>query len=363
MAALDRIQISGFKSIRECDLTLPALTLLIGGNGAGKSNFIGVFGLLGQMVTGGLQAYVRSQGGPEGLLHFGQKRTNRLALRLEFGSNAYRVRLAPTQDDSLFYEEEVCEFRAPGYIRAYEETMAVGLESRLRDTAIAKPGKVASYVHGSIASWKVYHFHDTSAAAGIKQLQPIDDNLSLRSDASNLAAFLLRLQIQSPNQYQQILGAIRSVTPFFDDFQLRESARSPGKIRLEWREKGSDTYFNGHSLSDGTLRFMCLATLLLQPSLPSTILLDEPELGLHPYALGVLSALLQSASTRAQVIVSTQSVTLVNHFEPKDVLVTEREGGQTVFRRASEQPVQQWVDEYGLGDLWEKNVLGGRPAA
>ena len=133
--------------------------------------------------------------------------------------------------------------------------------------------------------------------------------------------------------------------------------------RSSWngRERDSDAYFNAHSMSDGTLRFVCLATLLLQPTLPETILLDEPELGLHPYAIRVLAELLQSASATTQVIVSTQSVSLVNQFSPEDLLVVEREAGNTVFKRPKSEDIQNWADDYGLGDLWEKNVIGGRP--
>jgi predicted ATPase len=365
MAALEKIRVEGFKSLRETSLDLPSLSILIGGNGSGKSNFVQVFGLLNEIVQGNLQNYVRRQGGPDSLLHFGQKVTERLKINLQFGQNAYRITLLPSQDDSLFFEEEVCEFwlgptKSPN---PYVESMgSAHIESRLAEGAKRKPGKVASHVLRSVQSWKVYHFHDTSPTAKVKQVCSIDDNESLRSDASNLAAFLWRLRDQHPAQYAQIVGAIRSVAPFFDEFQLREIPRSPGQTRLEWREKGSTTYFNAHSLSDGTLRFICLATLLLQPYLPTTVLLDEPELGLHPYAIHVLSALLTSASQRTQVIVSTQSVTLVNQYEPEHVVVVDRREGQSVFNRATEPHVGAWLEEYGLGDLWEKNVLGGRPS-
>ena len=151
------------------------------------------------------------------------------------------------------------------------------------------------------------------------------------------------------------------MAPFFDDFQLSPSQRNEEKIRLEWKERGSDTYFNAHSLSDGTLRFICLATLLLQPSLPATILLDEPELGLHPFALNMLAGLLRSASTKTQVIVSTQSVQLVNEFEPDDLVIVEREDNQSIFKRLSREELEPWLEDYKLGELWETNLIGGRP--
>jgi predicted ATPase len=165
------------------------------------------------------------------------------------------------------------------------------------------------------------------------------------------------------NYYRNIVETIRLVAPFFDDFVLRPSPLNPDKIRLEWREKGSDAYFNAHALSDGTLRFISLATLLLQPpdQLPTTILLDEPELGLHPYAINVLGGLLRSTALDTQIIVSTQSVTLVNQFDPEDLVIVERENGASIFRRPDETEIEGWLEGYSLGELWEKNVLGGRP--
>ncbi|HEY6728645.1 MAG TPA: AAA family ATPase [Polyangiaceae bacterium] len=363
-APLQHIEIRGFKSIRECALDLRPLTLLIGGNGSGKSNFVQVFGLLHEVVVGRLQAFVQRQGGPECLLHFGQKTTERIEIGLRFGQNAYRLILAPTQADSLFIDEELCYFWLTDHAKPYEEGIGTAqLESQLQSVAKRRPGRVASYVLESLSSWRVYHFHDTSQTAKVKQLCDIDDNAVLRQDAANLAPFLWRLRDTAPAQYAQIVSTIRDVAPFFHDFQLRALPLSPGKTRLEWHERGSDTYFNAHSLSDGTLRFICLATLLLQPNLPATVLLDEPELGLHPYAIQILAGLLRAASHRTQVIVSTQSVTLVNQFEPADIVVVERSGGASTFRRANESEVSEWLDDYGLGELWEKNVLGGRPSA
>ena len=210
-------------------------------------------------------------------------------------------------------------------------------------------------------SWHVYHFHDTSATAKIKFPGDIEDNVELRDDASNLAAFLYLLRERHPAHYQKIVRSIQLVAPFFDNFDLKPSRLNPEKIRLEWREKGSDAYFNAHALSDGTLRFMCLATLLQMPDPPATILIDEPELGLHPYAITLLAALLRSAATHTQVIVSTQSVTLVNQFKPDDLVVVERQDNQSVFRRPDAQALAEWLEDYSVGELWEKNLLGGRP--
>jgi predicted ATPase len=359
---LDRIEIEGFKSIRQLQLDLKPLNVLIGANGAGKSNFISLFGLLRHLVEGRLQFHVAQAGGADSILHFGRKQTSELKLRFSSRGIGYEVKLAPSAADALFLAEE-------------SVWGLFGFGSKVQTSIAGEPGELheSEFIHEHrhhpyaqqmferLQSWRVYHFHDTSASAKVKQTGDIGDNEALRPDASNLAAFLFLLRTKHPESYRRIVSTIRLVAPFFDDFRLRPSAFNEQKILLEWSERNSDAYFNAHALSDGTLRFICLATLLLQPDLPSLILIDEPELGLHPYAIQVLAGLVRSASEKTQVILSTQSVSLVNQFAPEDLVVVDRSNGESLFRRLSVEDTKDWLDDYSLGELWEKNVFGGRP--
>lgn len=216
----------------------------------------------------------------------------------------------------------------------------------------------------AMENWAVYHFQDTSDTSPPKRTQDVNDDHSLRPDASNLAAFLYGLQVQHPTELRRITEHVQRMAPFFAEFQLAPLARSPGKIRLEWRHRHSEGYFDASSLSDGTLRFICLATLLLQPrSLkPSVILIDEPELGLHPAAITLLAEMLREASSDCvQILAATQSVTLLDQLTPDEVIVAEQADGASTFRRLDEQSLRSWLEDYSLGELWLKNVLGGRP--
>ncbi len=369
---IKRIILKGFKSIRELDLELRPLNVLIGANGAGKSNFIAVFHLLNEMINGNFQDAIARAGGAEIFLYFGKKVTNQIKVELHFPPNGYKCSWKPAADGTLYFGEETCLFWGRKQMGKqagdkFPEPLEVPLgtghkESKLPEAAAEeKPRGVLHYTMEALKSWRVYHFHDTSSTAGVKTLGDINDNPYFRSDASNLAAFLYALKNRPGNHYTAIRDTIRQVAPFFDDFLLRPDLTNDGKIRLKWREKGTDYPFMAHHLSDGTLRFMCLATLLLQPTPPSTILIDEPELGLHPYAITMLAALMQSASKKTRVIVSTQSVPLVNQLQPEDILVVDRQSGQSTFKHLEKDEIQGWLDDYGLGDLWEKNLLGGRP--
>ncbi len=362
--AIDRIHIMGFKSIRDADITLRPLNVLIGPNGVGKSNFVALFRLLNQIIERRLQTHVSTVGGANGLLHFGRKRTPSLKLDLTFSDarNGYTCQLQGADDESLFFADERVWFHGSGHPQPYDEGLGSGHRETKLTNEQGKPlTRIANYVIAAMRSWRIYHFHDTSAEAKVKQACEVHDNRVLQGDASNLPAFLYLLKHQHPAHYRNITDAVRMVAPFFEDFVLEPLALSPDKIRLEWREQGAEAVFGPAALSDGTLRFICLATLLLQPRLPTTILLDEPELGLHPYAITLLAELLRGAATKTQVIASTQSTSLVNQFEPQDVVVVERDAGQSVFRRLDETAMQDWLEDYGLGDLWEKNLLGGRP--
>ena len=371
MPGLDSIAVEGYKSIRSAKIELGAVNVLIGANGAGKSNLLGLFGLLADLVDQRLQLHIARQGGADALLHFGRKQTKSLEVALRLGHLDYHAILVPAVGDTLVFGHEMPSSWDPEDFTQRKGPIGVylgppGAKETLLNEGFATHGQgpdrfVAGPVLATLKGWRRFHFHDTGASAPAKQKQKIDDNRTLRAEGDNLAPFLFALQRTAGGSYRRIVEAIRSVAPFFDDFVLAPDVVNPDVIQLAWRHKTDDSLFTADSLSDGTLRFICLATLLLQPELPSLIVIDEPELGLHPFAISQLVALIRAASTKTQVLLATQSVTLLNQFVASEVIVVERENGESTFRRLDEAELAEWLQEYSLGELWLKNVLGGRP--
>lgn len=360
LGKLEQIDLSGYRSIRRMSLRLTNINVLVGANGAGKSNFIGFFRFMHRLATRELRLWIEQQGGADRVLHFGRKSTAKLFVSLRFAPNRYHCRLVATDDDRLVFEDEWWEFHAKeidykGGHKSGKLAKAGDRESGLpiQPNSKSPPGHIAGYIR----DWRVYHFHDTSSAAKVKGASRLHDKLSLQPDAGNLAAFLKSLT-GSP-AYDHIVTAIRRIAPFFQDFVLEPEPNEPNSIRLRWRHAGNDADFDVNDLSDGTLRFICLATLLLQPRPPGTIILDEPELGLHPHALALLAGLMKSVSTRTQIIVATQSVTFANQFSWEDLVVVDRDEHASTFRRLREKEVATWLDEFAVGELWEKNLIGG----
>lgn len=364
MNKLDKITIAGFKSIKHAELPLERLTVLIGPNGSGKTNLLGVFTFLSEIRKGRLRDYVDDWGGADTVLHFGPRVTERIRIELAFeaGENEYEIELRRNKDNRLIPSIEVATFWDR---EKYSTPLRRELDRRGFEAGISEQGltRTPGYVQQHLASWRVYHFHDTSTLSPLKKTADVDDNRYLRADGSNLASFLYLLRKRYRVSYDRIEAVVQQMAPFFCGFALEPQELNPEKIRLEWQHHGTDAYFGVSSLSDGTLRFMALATLFLQPStfMPSVILIDEPELGLHPYAITLLAALIKKASVHTQVIVSTQSSLLVDLFEPEEVLVADRVDGATRYSRPSSFELESWLEDYSLGQLWEKGWLGGRP--
>lgn len=371
MAALplDHVTIRGFRSISAIDkVSLGAINVLIGANGSGKSNFIGAFAFLQAIVEGNLQDYVRRSGGAERILHFGSRHTSEIVLETSFSGeeNQYNINLKSTNDDGLYPAREIVYFwDKKRYKRPYNELIFPvngGREAGISDPAARR---ISGWVRSHLNSWRIYHVHDTSPNSPMRKSARINDNHFFRADGANLASFLFRLRETFPQEYRLIVNSVQQVTPFFGDFILAADPLNEETIRLAWTHKGSDQYFDASALSDGSLRFIALSTLFLQPARlrPSIILVDEPELGLHPYAITLLASLVRQASRGTQVILATQSTLLLDHFEPETVLVADRSDGGTKLTRLEPAKLEEWLEDYSLGQLWEKNEIGGRPGS
>ena len=363
---LEQITLRGFKTIRELVGFVPGnLTVLIGPNGAGKSNFISFFRMLAWALAepGQLQLYIGQQGGAGTILHRGsavtQQLETELVLKTEVGIDKFGFQLSSAAGDTLIYAHEW--FRLSSREGHSDLSLSQGhREAQLLELA-RSDDRTAQALLTTLRRIIVHQFHNTSSTARVRGKWDIADGRTLKEDGGNLGAFLLNLKRSYPTHHNRIVRTIRLILPFFADFELADDY---GKILLQWREIGSDHILGASQASDGMLRAMALVALLQQPeeNLPDVQILDEPELGLHPYAIEVLAALIQAASQHVQVIVATQSASLIDRFEPSDIVVVDRHAGETTLRRLNETDLAGWLEDYTLSELWDKNVLGGRPA-
>ena len=355
---LDKLQINGYKSIANLEIEFLNVNILIGANGVGKSNFIGFFNFVRKIIDKELELYVAQLGGANKMLHFGKKVTSQLSFDLEFSPNRYRVVLQATDDDKLIFSTEET------YIDSSHKNFLasnVGNKESVLPIYDKNGYGVNQYVMRYIKDWKVYHFHDTSKSSPMKQACNINDYYSLAVDGHNLPAFLYFIKIHHEKAYIQIVRTIQRVAPFFQDFILEPDVANKDMIRLRWKHKASELYFDVNDLSDGTIRFICLTTLLLQPNLPTIILLDEPELGLHPYALQILASLFKVVSNKTQIIASTQSSIFADFFDIEDIIIADTKENATIFHKLDTEKYKEWFEEYSVGEMWQKNLIGGVP--
>ena len=349
---LSRVIIDGYKSIQHTDVELRPINILIGSNGVGKTNFISFFKLINIIYEQRLHNYTM-QNSAERLFHYGLKQTSELKGYLAFEDNAYEVRLQARDNGSLFIAEE----------RSYYQSSSFNVsnidESQIKNSSTYRDRWLRDYLQ----SYKIFHFHDTSKGAPLRSSANINDNRYLKTDGSNLPAFLFMLQEKYPKTLRRIELTIRSVMPYFGNFSLAPSLLDESQINVQWSDiENNEKYFDANDLSDGSIRFIALATLLLQPTLPKVIIIDEPELGLHPTAIVKLAGMIKSVASRGcQIIVSTQSVNLINNFDAEDIITVDRKDKQSTFNRLNNDTLQHWLNDYSLGELWTKSIINGQP--
>lgn len=352
---IDHIKISGYKSFREVDLHLTPINILIGANGAGKSNFISFFEFLSNLSEQKLQKHIALVGGEDKILHKGANVTPTLGFEVSFNNteDVYSAQLEPASEGIIFNSETITSHH-----NKKQELPAFGRESKLKETDSQK----AKHIMELLNSFRKYHFHDTGKNSPFTKMSHIEnDQYFLYEDGSNLAAFLYNIKESHLTTYNRIVKVIQSIAPFFSDFFLQPN--SAGYLRLQWQDQYSSTVYGANDLSDGSMRFIALCVLFMQPQLPSTIIIDEPELGLHPSAITKLAGMINIASRKnTQIIASTQSADLINHFDPEQIITVDQKEGESRFARLSATELSIWLDEYGIGDLWQRSLInGGQP--
>ncbi len=374
-STIESVRIKGFRSLADVEISeLPAATALIGANGSGKSNIMRFFEMLSWMLRSRqLGEFIARQGGADDQLFGGNRVTPRMeaeiVLNTDRGRNEYGFKLSHAHPDRFIFSEEAFRFSD-----RYHPTEAPWqyLDSGHLEAKIVEASQGGSYYHAVnpttasvivnlLRSCSVYQFHDTSDVSAFKNNWQISEGHQLRRHGGNLAAVLNRLEQQDVRRYEIICKQISRILPGFDRFVIEEDY---GKVLLRWKSKWSDKIFGPHLTSDGSLRFFALVTLLNLPAemLPNVILLDEPELGLHPAAISIIGGMIRSLSQEKQIIVATQSPLLVDYFSLDEVFVLDLEDGQTKCRQLSSGDYELWLqDNFTPGDLWRKNLFGEHP--
>ena len=355
---MNKIEIKGYKSFKEVTLDLHPLNILIGANGAGKSNFLSLFEMLGAIYDRRQIEYVARRGGVDKFLHHGKKETESIQIRVVADRNSYDVKLQEA-DGKFIISSENTGYLFYNTTWDNREIAHYTLEANIK---LSKSLKRNQYIRDYLSQIRKFHFHDTGSKSPFSsESHIVNDAYILYEQGQNIAAFLFKIQSENPAVYARILKVIQSVAPYFNDFYFNPS--KAGTLRLQWRDKYSSMIYGPNDLSDGTIRFVALTTLFLQPTLPQVIIIDEPELGLHPVAIQKLAGMIRSAANRGtQIIVATQSVDLISNFEPDDIVVVDQIDGKTLLNRLEEDELKHWLDDYSLGDLWKQNILkGGQP--
>ncbi|MDM1093172.1 AAA family ATPase [Myroides odoratimimus] len=349
---LDKVEIKGYKSIKELSMEIAPINILIGANGSGKSNFLSFFNFLKEIYKQNLQQYVALNGGTDRFLHKGNKVTTDIFGQVYLGNNNYSFFLKEGEGSFVFLNEGI------GYLDSIFDIASYGSEARIKIDNSYRSNYIRDYLDSIIK----YHFHDTGKQSPFHHTSSIDsDKFVFYEDGRNIAAFLYNIKEEYPKHYNLIVRTIQSVAPYFSDFYLQPDEN--GNIRMIWTSKYSSTTYSSRDLSDGTIRFIALTVLFMQPKLPSTIIIDEPELGLHPFAINKLSGMIKSVSKKGtKVILATQSTDLISYFEPEDIITVDQIEGESVFKRLDSVNLKEWLDTYTIDDLWKRNIINsGQP--
>jgi predicted ATPase len=378
---IKRIKIHGFKSLKEIDFELRPLNVLIGPNNGGKTNFLDFFAFLSEAAHEQLQDAIARRGGFHSLVFAGYADPKNQKLFWEIQCEtpivenpriSYKTTLTSTlsfppgtkvEEESLGGQDLGVRKRPFSDLEKILAGHKILEKPKLKEEELViaqEPKELVEFMFRDyMRSWTIYEF-STAENSPLRREQSLKADIRISPTGDNLASVLhnLREQGQYREAYNEIIKTLKAAFPAFKDLHF-PSGGGEGKIIIRW-EEGFRRDFSANVLSDGVLKFLCLATLLLSSDPPDIICIDEPEIGLHPGLIGLVAEMLVAASEKTQLIVATHSPQLITHLKPEDVVVVERENGATVLKRLPAEQLQSWLRDFTLGELWLTGVIGGR---
>jgi len=366
MPSIETLTIEGYRSIGAMiGMKFGPLSIVVGANGAGKSNLVSFLRLLQELGHGRLQMLISKMGSADPLFHQGIANTKQIKCDLRSENFRYTLRLQSTDAESLVIRSERIGEPADKQSFVVSDFDSESRLSPAKQSRPLSPDETPSFsseliddVRKLLRGIRVHHFHDTDASAAMRRSCGIDQTERLHHDGSNLAAVLYDLRTNHPKRFDTILRSLKRIAPFVQDINFsHDKGGVEDRIRIIWTQVGSEYRFNAQHFSDGTIRFLCILVAIFQAKPPGMLVIDEPELGLHPEAVALLAGLLNSASHRMQLVVTTQSPMLLSQFTPDDVITVDQRNGCSDFRRLDGKRLTKWLKDYSLGEIWQKGLM------
>jgi predicted ATPase len=383
-AGFERLEVKGYRRLRRIDLSLRPFNVLIGANGVGKSSILEVIDLLAASADGVLEQTISHSGGVSSLITAdGKTDSMHLALHMPVTAEqpiVYQMSIASEGNGYSIVREELTQqqdqgsekpFRFLNANAAIVEYYKAGAkkpdrpnwEYKRMETALSQVPKMykkpENFRNVLASSAEIYHTLSVSARAPVRLPQSMQPARTPGTDGEDLLSCLYLMRETERDRFEAVEDALRAAFPTFDRIDLPPAAA--GSLTLAWRDRSFVRPIFPHQLSEGTLRFLWLVTLLQSPELPAVTLIDEPEVSLHPEMLQLLAELMREASSRTQLVVATHSDRFVRFLDPDELVVCDLdECGGTTVRRASDLDLDAWMKNYSLDQLWSMGRLGGR---
>ena len=376
-----QLAVQGFRRLNDVRLSLRPLSVMIGANGTGKTSVLDVLALLASSAQARLSSSLSDLAGLANILTYERAEELGLQITMQVPGHEplqYSLCLRPQGLAHVIREEQLSQKRKPHptpflHINSFErdvryydpdkkKLLPPSWEHNSLETSLAQVPKMFQEPEDfrrRLASSTFYHVLNVDPRSPVRLPQSMGPAELPGKNGEDLVSCLFYLRETNRNRFEAIEDSLRAAFPRFERLDFPPVAA--GTLALAWRERGFSKPLYTHQLSEGTLRFLWLTTLLQSPGLTALTLLDEPEVSLHPELLSLLADQLREASQRTQIIVATHSDTLIRFLKPEEVVVLDSaDDGMTKLTRADELDLDQWLEDYSLDELWRNGRLGAR---